>query len=104
MSPVTAMMTFFPTDDCHNNRNRLMPCSHLHHGLRGTDCFCRLVQVLLFGLGQRHFDDALESRTSQFAGYSTEHIPETEFALEPGRAREDALLVQGNRLYHLHCG
>src|SRR5215208_5824191 len=101
MRPVTAITIFLPTDESHNSRRRVMTRSHVYHGLGGADGLRRFLQLFLLTLVERHLDDALEPRPPQLAWHSTEHIFQAEFTLQPGRTRQDTLLVQGNRLDHL---
>src|SRR5215213_10574346 len=102
--PVTAMTTFFPTDESHNSHSRLIRQlrSRVYYRLSRTHRLGGLTELLAFGVGQGYLDDALEAASPQFAGNSTEHIAETELALKPGRAGENAFLVQSNRFDHLH--
>src|SRR5829696_92807 len=102
--PVTAMTTFFPTDESHNSHSRFIRRlrSRVYYRLSRTHRLGRLTELLAFGVGEGHLDDALEAASPQFAGNSTKHIAETELTLKPGRAGKYAFLVQGNRLDHLH--
>src|SRR5215211_5160528 len=104
--PVTAMTTFFPTDESHNSHSRFIRQlrSRVYYRLSRTHRLGGLTQLLAFCVGQAYLDDALEAASPQLAGNSTKHIAETELPLKPGRAGENAFLVQSNRFDHLHRG
>src|SRR6188508_924124 len=102
--PVTAIITFFPTNESHSSHNRVVWQLHSRvddrlgraHRLGGLE------ELLTFSVGELHLDDPLEAASPQLAGNSTEDIAETKLALQPGRAGQDPLLVERNRLDHLH--
>src|SRR4051794_35010037 len=104
--PVTAMITFFPTDESHSSHSRVIwqLRSRVYHRLGRAHGLGRFTELLTFSVGEGHLDDPLEAAPSQLAGNSTEDVAETELALQPDRAGQDPLLVESNRLDHLHRG
>src|SRR3954464_5088489 len=106
ISPVTAMITFFPTDESHSSHSRVIwqLRSRVDDRLGRAHGLGRLTQLLAFSVGQGHFDDPLETASPQLAGNSTKDVAQAELALQPRRAGQDPFLVESNRLDHLHRG
>src|SRR5918994_6447716 len=104
MSPVTAIITFLPTEESHNNQRRFIraSCSHVHYGLGRSNRLGRLPQFLSLLVGECHLDNSFEPATANLAGHAAEDVPQPELTLKPGRTRENPLPVQRNRLDHLH--
>src|SRR2546427_9104712 len=101
MRPVPAMTAFFPTEEVHRPRSRFMGrrwSGGVHDGLSRSYRLRRLVQLLPLGAGQRDLDDPLEPGATELTGHAAEHVAEAELPLQPGRARQDPALVEGDGL------
>src|SRR6185437_5099407 len=104
--PVMAITTFFPTEDLQNSCNRFIEPtrSQIHYRLSGPDRLGGFAELLSFLVGECYFNDPFQTRPSQLAGNTTEHIPQAVLPLEPDRARQNSLSVQRNCFDHLHRG
>src|ERR671920_1075689 len=104
--PVTAMITFFPTDESHSSHSRFMTRvrSRVHHRLGRAHRFGRFAELLPFGVGQSYLEDLLQTTSTQLAGHAAEDVPQAELSLQPGGAWQDSFLVERNGLDHLHRG
>src|SRR5215210_1674405 len=61
-------------------------------------------ELLSLVVGEVQFDYLLDTTGSEFDRNTDEEVVEAVFALQVGRARQDALLVQQDRIHHLHGG
>src|SRR5688500_12740587 len=101
--PVTAITTFLPIVELQNRptgiaRSELENAHRLAHGVRA------LTEIGALLRRELHFDDLLESLPTELAGNAEKEARHAVLALEPGGAGQDALLVEHDRLGHLHGG
>src|SRR4051812_10224499 len=102
--PVTAMISFFPTDETHKSPRRLIKGkrSQIHYRLSRATCLPRLPGLLSFCVGQGDFDDLVQAGAPEFRGDSTEDMAQAVFPLQPGRTGQDPLAVERDCLDHLN--
>jgi len=106
--PVTAMTAFLPADELQRRLNRCMlPLPRARLAVGSHDRLIERTASADWISSFRSFSVSctsitpLEARTAELAGNAAEDIAEPILPLEPDRARQDALLVERDRLNHL---
>src|SRR4051794_30851003 len=103
IKPVTAMTAFLPTEEDQRRPSRFMgwSWSDVDDSLSGADRLRGLVQLLALARSQPHLDDLLQTSSANLAGHATEDVSQAKLSLQPRGARENAFLVERDRLDHL---
>src|SRR5687768_11027431 len=102
--PVTAITTFLPIVEPQNRPNGI-PRSELENAHRLAHRLRALAEIGALLRRELDFDDLLEPLSTELARDAEEKAGHPVLALEPGGARQHALLVVHDRFRHLHgCG
>src|SRR5215210_5659832 len=74
---------------------------YLHEITHGVGA---IIQFSQFFVAEAELDDVFDARGAELDGDADEEVVQAVLALQVGRAREDALLVEKDGVYHLGCG